>query len=139
MMDVASYVAGLSGQQGPPAPVGTTTGVLSVTAEIVGNTIAFNSGFFGMQVHLPSTLPTGGKTFYASACTIKRLRLSRNFTYVGCSDTPVVSGPLAVVGQNVTFPGIMSAVTIPSSSGGAICHKICPPGTFYYYTVTLYY
>ncbi len=133
MMDVSSHVPALTGLAGPPAPPGTTTGVISIALK-VKQTVTFNSGFLQLTVHLPSSIPLGGKTLFLTACTIKQ-----SLGFFGCTDTPYISGPLAVTGQVVSFPGLPAPLTLSGSGSVTSCHKFCPPPANYIYTAAIYY
>jgi len=153
-MHVEANVPVLSGLQGPPAPPGTTTGLLSVALE-VNNSVTFNSGFFNLSTRLPSTIPAGGKSFFLSACTIHAQVVgSGALTYLGCQDTPYISSALPVTGQTVSFSGLPASLTLSGSAGFTFsaqgsnadstdfCFKHCtPPPThnYYIYTASIYY
>jgi|GEM_PF-2590705 len=153
-MHVEANVPELSGTQGPPAPPGTTTGVLSVALE-VDHPVTFNSGLLQLSTRLPSTIPAGGKVFFLSACTIHaQIVGSGSLRYLGCQDTPYISAALGVAGQTVSFSGLPSSVTLSGSAGFTFstdesnadsdipCFKHCtPPPThnYYIYTASIYY
>ncbi len=145
---VEANVPVLLGSQGPPAPPGTTTGLLSFALE-VDHTVTFNSGMLQLSTHLPSTIPAGGKTFFLSACTIHAL--GGPIAYLGCQDTPYISSALAVSGQTVSFSGLPSSLTLSGSNGFTFsaqglsddsidrCFKHCTRPNYYIYTVSIYY
>jgi len=153
-MHVEANVPVLSGLQGPPAPPGTTTGLLSVALE-VNNPVTFNSGFLNLSTRLPSTIPAGGKSFFLSACTIHAQVVGTGaLTYLGCQDTPYISGALPVAGQTLSFSGLPASLTLSGSAGFTfnaegssadstdVCFKHCtPPPThnYYIYTASIYY
>lgn len=146
-MAVSSLVPALQGALGPPAPAGTTTGVLSVSLEVSSSSVTFDPGLLQFAIRLPSSMPAGTKRFVLSACTIKASSSGGGpLTYQGCIDTPYTSGDLPIAGQTVSFAGLPSSLTLPASASlrgeESTCFKLCtpPPNQFYYlYTVSLFY
>jgi len=126
------------GNVGPPAPAGTTTGVLSLTVSPGG--ILGAGGFQpGLQlaVTLPSTIPTWGKSFVMAACSYG----GNVGTPPTCSGTVLVKP--SVNGQTLTFndPSGFSIrrvihICFPPPHGPP---PHCPPGFVENFVANIYY
>ncbi len=102
-------------------PPGTTTGLLSIeisnTDSNVPQGVSYNSGLLAFTADVPPVISTAGKTFVVTSCSYDLVWTASGHYWTGCTDTPYVSGPLAVSGQTLSFAGVPFPISLPAMTG----------------------